>query len=267
MEYPFSQLFGERCLGNLNGQSGYSLPNLDALERVSDEGIRSRPDKISAAGNLSGNHVMLPRKQNCPHPVSITFHGKATGNTIVIGSNSEVYGSLNIHGSNNIIVIGEDIRQWSMINVRMWSNDQSLFWGAGTTSNGCEVVMQGNGSRVIIGNDCMFANNICVRNSDMHPMVDLRSGKQINPPADVKIEPHVWVGQDALILKGVTVGRGSIVGAKSLVNRSVRPYSLVAGVPARLGRANVSWERPEFPRPEVVQTLARDWMHSDATSL
>jgi acetyltransferase-like isoleucine patch superfamily enzyme len=263
MESPSSKFLGERCLGALNGKSGYSIPNLDALECVSDEGLRSRAEKLCVAGNLSGNRVLLPRRQHCPHPINITFHGKSTGNTIVIGSNSEIFGSLNIHGTNNLIVIGEDIRQWSMVNVRMWSNDQSLFWGAGTTSNGCEVVMQGDRSRVVIGDDCMFANNIYVRNSDMHPMVDLRSGKQINPPADVRIEPHVWVGQDALILKGVTIGRGSIVGAKSLVNRSVRSYSLVAGAPARLGRANVSWDRPEFPRAEVVQSLSHDCFRID----
>jgi acetyltransferase-like isoleucine patch superfamily enzyme len=39
----------------------------------------------------------------------------------------------------------------------------------------------------------------------------------LNPPVNVLIEPHVWVGQVATILEGVRVGLGSIIGAKSLV--------------------------------------------------
>jgi acetyltransferase-like isoleucine patch superfamily enzyme len=248
----------EHCLGPLAGTAGYSFPDLDLLECLSGDEIRTRPDKLSVSGNLQGNRVYLARQPLCPHPIHLVFHGNATGNTLIVGAHSELFGAINVHGHDNTIAIGEDIRQWSMVNVRLWSSRQALFWGAGTTSNGCEVVMQGDGSRVTIGDDCMFANNICVRNSDMHPMVDLRSGKCINPPADVRIEPHVWVGQDALILKGVTVGRGAIIGAKSLVNRSVQPYSLAAGAPARLARANVSWDRPEFPRAEVVHALAQD---------
>jgi carbonic anhydrase/acetyltransferase-like protein (isoleucine patch superfamily) len=253
----------EHCLGPLDGAPGYSFPDIDLLECLSGEDMRTRSDKLSVSGNLKGNRVYMARKQLCPHPIHLVFHGHATGNTIIVGENSELFGSMNIHGNDNTIAIGAGIRQWSMVNVRLWSSRQSLFWGAGTTSNGCEVVMQGDGSRITIGDDCMFANNIYVRNSDMHPMVDLRSGKCINPPADVRIEPHVWVGQEALILKGVTVGRGSIIGAKSLVNRSVRPYSLAAGTPARLSRANISWDRPEFPRADVVQSLSQDCFQAD----
>lgn len=248
------------CLGPLLGEPGYTVPLLDGLECLADEGLRSRTDKLNVNGHLAGNRVFLPRRQHCPHPIHLTFHGKATGNTVVVGANTELFGSVNIHGSDNLVVIGENIRQWSMLNMRLWSSRQVLFWGAGSTSNGCEIVMQGDDTRIVVGDDCMFANNIYLRNSDMHPMVDLRTGRHLNPPADVRIEPHVWVGQEALILKGVTIGRGSIVGAKSLLNRHVRPYSLVAGVPARLVRADVGWDRPEHPRPEVVQALQQDWM-------
>jgi acetyltransferase-like isoleucine patch superfamily enzyme len=51
--------------------------------------------------------------------------------------------------------------------------------------------------------------------------------------APIVIEDHVWVGTRALILQGVTVGEGAIVAAGSVVTRSVPPYTIVAGVPAR----------------------------------
>ncbi|HNS51964.1 MAG TPA: acyltransferase [Anaerolineae bacterium] len=54
--------------------------------------------------------------------------------------------------------------------------------------------------------------------------------------APIVIEDDVWVGFGAVILPGVTVGRGSIVGSNAVVTRDVEPYSIVGGVPARLIR-------------------------------
>ena len=54
------------------------------------------------------------------------------------------------------------------------------------------------------------------------------------PMAPIRIEDHVWVGQDAVILKGVTIGKGAVVGAFSVVTRDVEPWTVVAGNPARL---------------------------------
>lgn len=50
---------------------------------------------------------------------------------------------------------------------------------------------------------------------------------------DVLIEEDVWIGARVIILKGVKVGRGAIIAAGAVVNKSVLPYSVVAGVPAR----------------------------------
>lgn len=52
----------------------------------------------------------------------------------------------------------------------------------------------------------------------------------------IRIEPAVWIGFDACILPGVTIGEGSVVGAKSVVVRDVAPFTIVAGNPARVIR-------------------------------
>lgn len=48
------------------------------------------------------------------------------------------------------------------------------------------------------------------------------------------IEDDVWCGANVTILKGVTIGRGSIVAAGAVVTKSFPPYSIIGGVPAKL---------------------------------
>jgi maltose O-acetyltransferase len=49
----------------------------------------------------------------------------------------------------------------------------------------------------------------------------------------VSIEDYVWLGARAVILPGVTVGRGAVVAAGSVVTKNVPPLTIVAGIPAR----------------------------------
>lgn len=58
----------------------------------------------------------------------------------------------------------------------------------------------------------------------------------------VVIEDDVWIGANVTILKGVTIGRGAVVAAGAVVTRSVSPFHIVAGVPARTVRVRFSGE-------------------------
>lgn len=52
----------------------------------------------------------------------------------------------------------------------------------------------------------------------------------------VVIEDDVWVGANVTILKGVTIGHGSVVAAGAVVTKSCPPYSIIGGVPAKVLR-------------------------------
>lgn len=58
--------------------------------------------------------------------------------------------------------------------------------------------------------------------------------------APIHVEENAWIGMDALILKGVTIGKGAIVGARSVVTKDVPPYSIVAGNPAKVVKVLVN---------------------------
>lgn len=92
------------------------------------------------------------------------------------------------------------------------------------------------GSRVVIG-----ANSIIV-DTDFHPLSPeerMRHGN-VGKSAPVIIEDDVFIGMNCLILKGVTIGRGSVVGAGSVVTRNVPPGVVVAGNPARVVQEQVT---------------------------
>lgn len=64
---------------------------------------------------------------------------------------------------------------------------------------------------------------------------------------DIVIGNDVWIGYDAVIMAGVTIGDGAIIGARAVVTKDVEPYSIVGGVPAREIRKRFA--------PDVVKQL------------
>ena len=67
------------------------------------------------------------------------------------------------------------------------------------------------------------------------------SAKCLNPAKPVVIGDRVWIGQGAVILKGVTIGNGAIIAAGSVVTKDVPPNTMVAGNPAVVKKENVKW--------------------------
>ena len=106
-------------------------------------------------------------------------------------------------------------------------------------SLGFHAVLLAANSRIIIGSKVMFGPCVTVVGGDHNTsavgefMYDTHE-KRPEDDQDVIIEDDVWVGTRAVILKGVHVGRGSIIAAGAVVNKDVPPYTIVGGVPARL---------------------------------
>ena len=112
--------------------------------------------------------------------------------------------------------------------------------------DGCIILyrFQCNAAQSVrIGRNVLIASNVLVTDSDhvIEPagLPVTKNSKFITHP--VFIEDNCWIGQNAAILKGVTIGQGSIVGANSVVTHDVPSHSVVAGNPARIiKRLNVS---------------------------
>jgi len=60
------------------------------------------------------------------------------------------------------------------------------------------------------------------------------SHQSIGNVSEVKIGAHTWLGQNSIVLPGVTIGRHCVIGANSVVNRDIPDYTIAAGVPAKI---------------------------------
>lgn len=125
--------------------------------------------------------------------------------------------------------------------------------GEGTFLNRACDIRGGEGAVVDIGKHCLFSN-VKVMTSDMHSVLDMATGKRTNPAAGIVIEDQVWLAEDVKVAKGVRIGTGSVIAAGSLITRSIAPFSVAAGRPAKVLRSGVQWTRslkkmPPLPAP------------------
>ena len=114
------------------------------------------------------------------------------------------------------------------------SPDALIEVGDDTRLNGVSI----HATRLVrIGRNCLIAANVSLLDSDGHG-VSLADRGKANPISEpIVIEDNVWIGANTIVLKGVTIGRGAIVAAGSVVTRDVAPMTLVGGNPARTIKA------------------------------
>ena len=113
-----------------------------------------------------------------------------------------------------------------------------------TLMNGALVMAE---ERIEIGSHCLISWNVGIADSDFHPIAPaqriidahaLAPFFKDRPPrpklrtVPVIISDNVWIGMNAVILKGVTIGENSVVAAGAVVTKSVPPNVVVAGNPA-----------------------------------
>lgn len=125
----------------------------------------------------------------------------------------------------------------------------NVYIGQGTSIQAKEKIVVS--SNVIIANDVILLDN---NNHPVSPEMRLKMSAcedfindelwswKYAESAPVVIEENVWIGRDARIMKGVTVGKGSVVALGAVVTHNVPAYCVVAGNPARVVK--------ELPKPE-----------------
>jgi acetyltransferase-like isoleucine patch superfamily enzyme len=165
-------------------------------------------------------------------------------NQIIIGKGGALTNvRFRLRGSGHRIEFGENCR--ISRGAVLWFEDENglLQVGSNTTMVEVHIAVTEPGSKVIIGEDCMFANDIDLRTGDSHSVIDMSTGERLNYPDNIKIGRHVWIAPHSVILKGVNIGENSIVATGAVVTKSFEPGVIIAGNPAKMIKAGVSWSR------------------------
>lgn len=130
--------------------------------------------------------------------------------------------------------------------------------------------------RLIIGKFCMIASGVQFIMNGANHLTDAVSaypfaifgngwegameGKQYPHKGDLVIGNDVWIGYEAALMAGITIGDGAIIAAKSVVTKDVPPYSIVGGNPAKVIRMR-------FDESQIRRLLALQWWNWPADKI
>ena len=95
----------------------------------------------------------------------------------------------------------------------------------------CPGVRIDSATSVTLGNNCMLAAGAYLSDADWHDHYDRT--RPVGKTEPIVLEDNVWIGEGAMVAKGVRIGENSIVGARSLVTRDVPANTIVGGNPAQ----------------------------------
>lgn len=128
------------------------------------------------------------------------------------------------------ITLGDGVRIWSSINRAKIFVEKGgeLIVGKNSRINGAHISVSSN---VTIGNNVRIAPYVLIIDDDYHDVDNLsKAGKKL----PIIIEDNVWIASCAKILKGVTIGEGSVIATGAIVTKNVPAYTVVAGIPAKV---------------------------------
>jgi len=110
--------------------------------------------------------------------------------------------------------------------------ESKIIIGNNFSASGVVVIAKGC---ITIGNNVSVGANSCILDSDLHSIESLeRRLGHVPKCEDIRIEDDVWIGMNVVILKGVTIGRESVIGANAVVTKNIPSRSVVAGNPAKI---------------------------------
>lgn len=228
--------------------------------------------------HCNGNYITLSGKHEDLSCATTSFlrecvvHMEGNNNSFVINDQSFVYGegvkTVFVCGNDNRIIVGEDcsLRKVSFfiqgcgnrivigdhcsayaVQFHIEQNENEIYVGSRTTLHGRDEhsihMAVDEGSKILIGEDCMFSHGIQIRSTDSHSIVD-RNGARLNSARNVVIGRHCWIGLQSVILKGTVLEHNCVVGAGAVCSKKyAKSNCVLAGNPAKIVREYVDWDR------------------------
>jgi acetyltransferase-like isoleucine patch superfamily enzyme len=188
-----------------------------------------------------GNRVLAPAR--VIQQLAFVFHGRDC--RVSVHAEAQIKSlDLHFHGDGSEVRIGAVTSGHSAFTAHMrLGQDCRVDIGDRVTTVSRLVLCASEGASLTIGEDCMIASEVQIRTDDAHPIFDVRTGQRVNLARDVVIGRHVWLAYGARCLAGSQVGDGSVIGMGAVVTGCIPNNCVAAGIPARVVRRDVAWER------------------------
>lgn len=124
----------------------------------------------------------------------------------------------------------------TLVRIVRFSSPLSLITiGDGFAANANVMINARGRGEIIIGNNVLIGPNVVLRsNNHIISNLEIPISSQGMTEGTIVIEDDVWIGSNSVILPDVLIGKGAIVAAGAVVTKSIPPYTIVGGVPARL---------------------------------
>ena len=181
-------------------------------------------------------------------------------NYVYIGPDTKIseFAKVGLNGSNSLCYICGGSKL-NLTDLRL-NSDSIFFYGFGSTVypyDGKGFYFAGQSKNILIGSDCMFGNNLFIRNFTGHSMYDGQSKKRISNPESIIIGDHVWINMGSRIFRGSKIKSGTVIGANSFVtNKEIPEKCVVVGAPAKVIRENILWGREAPPDNAKTRELS-----------
>ena len=130
------------------------------------------------------------------------------------------------------IFLDEGVIVKSYAQICSCNNKSMISIGKNTTIGNYTFIY--SSEKIIIGDNCMIAPFVYIVDSKHGMAIESNMNSQSNATKPVLIGSDVWIGTNSVILPGVQIGYGSVVASGSIVTKSIKPYSIVGGNPAKL---------------------------------
>ena len=127
----------------------------------------------------------------------------------------------------------------------LFGKNQYLKIGNNIIMYNCKIPLDEH-SHIEIGDDCMFAGDSVIRNSDGHCIYDINTGEVKNySTSELIIGNHNWIGSNCMILKRARLGNNCVVASGSIVTKDFSEFdnSIICGSPASVKGSNISWAK------------------------
>lgn len=191
-----------------------------------------KPIQIYGIGNTFQKQSKLGSK--------FVIRVSGNNNSIQIGKECILTNTdIRMSGDRNHLIIEDNVRFMGPCKIIMGGNATlHIKWNAGI--RGVEFNLMG--ANIEVGELCMFSYGITLRNHDSHRILNPETKHVLNPAKDIVLGKHVWVAQNATILKGCHISDNSVIGFGSIVTKSCNPGSIMVGTPAKVVKEGITWD-------------------------